>query len=94
MTELKATPGPWRESQVASDVMEIVGADYSTVCDLYFMDEHEIANCHLIAAAPELYEALDSCLFGYGASEGQTDLDDPNWRERARAALAKARGEQ
>lgn len=46
------------------------------------------ANAHLIAAVPELLEALEACL-DYGSMTGA------EWvKEKARAAIAKARGEQ
>ena len=49
-----------------------------------------LANAHLIAAAPELYEALETMLqfFYIPYSEGQKGAQD-----KARTALAKARGE-
>lgn len=47
------------------------------------------ANAHLIAAAPELYEALDLFIDWMNEEEGAHALCD-----KGRAALAKARGEQ
>lgn len=47
------------------------------------------ANAHLIAAAPELYEALAN-LLAVSEGEGGTRFDA---QDIARAALAKARGE-
>jgi hypothetical protein len=51
-----------------------------------FDHEQQLANAHLIAAAPDLYEALEYILT---ANDGEPDRFD-----RAHAALAKARGEQ
>ena len=47
-----------------------------------------VANAHLIAAAPEMYEVLDELLSYTGAAAYA--LDDEHIVERARAALAKA----
>ena len=47
---------------------------------------NEKANAHLIAAAPELYEALEAVV------ATDADGETPQWKA-ARAALAKARGE-
>ena len=54
----------------------------------------EKANAHLIAAAPELYEALDGLL---SELDSTPEIDLSSWgisTDDARAALAKARGEQ
>lgn len=51
------------------------------------------ANAHLIAAAPDLYEALEAVLRDVGAEKdfGFQDVDDIY--TKARAALTRARGE-
>jgi hypothetical protein len=64
------------------------------------------ANAHLIAAAPDLYAALEEML-KHGEHEGECDNGDGEFcacmlhlapsearAQKARAALAKARGEQ
>jgi len=51
-------------------------------------EQEQEANAHLIAAAPEMYEALDYLM---------ASLRTPAWNmavEKAAAALAKARGEE
>lgn len=62
------------------------GAEYDG--DRWHMDEQSQANAHLIAAAPELYEALDNIL---ELASWEPYMDDAIIK--ARAALAKARGE-
>jgi hypothetical protein len=47
----------------------------------------------LIAAAPEMYKALEECLERLGAYKS-TGMSFPITERRARAALAKARGEE
>lgn len=51
------------------------------------------ANANLIAAAPELFAALEELLSEWFDEEGTGTQDDP-FVAKARAALAKARGEQ
>ena len=50
------------------------------------------ANARLIAAAAELFEALEAALDEREQDHGRI-ADGPHWTVRARAALAKARGE-
>ena len=94
------TPGPWRietteRTQGDWKWREIVAAspddsDHVVLGEVfvdgsgYPFDNHAEANARLIAAAPELYEALELYL-NHGAMMA---------REKAEAALAKARGEQ
>lgn len=96
MSAPQFTPGPW----------EINGSDHGFVIAT---EGHSLAavwpeslrgrkfdakaNAFLIAAAPELYEALKWALENI---QGMIDEDDiPSFviRDQARAALAKARGE-
>jgi hypothetical protein len=76
--ETKFTPGPWKA--VFDDrKIYIEGIGVPT-------DKNEKANAHLIAAAPELYEALEALL--------SYKTDAPLYfQENGRAALKKARGE-
>ncbi len=79
------TPGPWRV-----DRPYIRGAGRAIASlESWHNEVEDAANAHLIAAAPELYEALVD-LIGFlfhGKKDRQTIL-------RATAALAKARGEE
>ncbi len=91
MSELKATPGPWHV-----DDHEIGAVMSGNICVARGKDAGrsigEIeANAHLIAASPELYEALSLLL---------ADIKDYEAWQRpchavdvAVAALARARGE-
>ena len=94
--ETKHTPGPWcLDGFNTSSVIKCVthkghhdakhlSGDYVNIarCD----GENWKANAHLIAAAPELYEVLSEAMERGGLI--QMCLYD-----KARAALAKARGE-
>lgn len=95
MKQPKWTPGPWgnvihgeRESRVgANTLLAIV---YSTA----FRDqENQMANAHLIAAAPDLYAALEA-VEEWWLTDMMHKMDGaPACIFMARAALAKARGE-
>ena len=73
------TPGPWSTtgSMIQSEYKTFGGVFVAQVVD-HASGEH-IANARLIAAAPELLEALQSVLAG----------DDDHWQV-AEAAVAKA----
>ena len=83
----KFTPGPW---SVCADRAYVDGPDGKVVahCCYERHPSEEYANADLIAAAPDLYEALEA--FIAGADTGYISVDVDKF---ARAALARARGE-
>ena len=98
MTERKWTPGPW----YVSNMSEIFHGDDCNLADCWSVhadiDEDECeANAHLIAAAPDMYDALESAeesiatfigVHGYPTDSGAGEI-----LRQVSAALAKARGE-
>lgn len=89
----KHTPGPWRpkngtvlansyEGTHCSDA-DIAGYGAPLVCESIRTD----ANARLIAAAPDLLEALKAMLDYYGSHTARVECQD-----MARAAIAKAEG--
>ena len=90
------TPGPWKLGQYLGSPRQFVihmdvgdkgrGLDVAFT-SAAFGNNETIANARLIAAAPDLLEALKRCKFD---SLNMT-LED---REFCRAAIAKATGEQ
>ena len=104
MTE-KFTPGPWTKMN-ATDVFEGYWngrqvADCMVDNDINYPQQK--ANAALIAAAPELYEALEKlindlpdCTIDW-ARDGMGNTNANcivNSRDKGKAALAKARGEE
>lgn len=90
MSEGERSPGPWR----AGDGGKIWGADGIRVCTLY---RKLPANARLIAAAPELVEALEALVAGVGelacASSRQCNTTAADVAaERAEALLARVKG--
>ena len=93
MSETKFTPGPWKMYRngyvLSEETGERVCTPHSTLPEASKVSDHIKdlkANARLIAAAPELYEALEDASdlldrMGYLSSE-------------FREVLAKARGEQ
>ena len=60
-----------------------------------FLDGEETANAHLIAAAPDMYEALKGLCIAYNMDEHSIILNqDPEYWERTFKALAKAEGRE
>lgn len=99
------TPGPW-DKIVRMEGYTAVGANalIARVFSPTFRDiKTETANAHLIAAAPELYAALEEisdALEGAKAADPEASIEffedveiEAGWRKRLKDALAKARGE-
>lgn len=94
----KHTPGPWAINEILrqySGKLEIQSGDTHiasvTVGKKGITPEQE-ANANLISAAPELLEALD-LLFSHKVVNTPGGGISAEAREKARAAIAKARGE-
>lgn len=95
MAKTKFTPGPWSIFGPLSDKYDPayrVSAERTlsltvSACPDGFVQGENKANAHLIAAAPELYEALELLLSAQGQMEEKAI-------KMAKVALAKARGEE
>lgn len=93
------TKGPWFINDTYSTFLEISGNDEIDVCQVeadydelnqcYMANNENKANAHLIASAPDLYEALESMCYFMSWKYG----DEDQFVTVARKALAKARGE-
>lgn len=83
------TPGPWEPVTGGMDAL-VRCPDGRTfnIGDAIYHGQESKANANLIAAAPDLLVALEECLEGSGYGWISTAVE-----ERARAAIAKARGE-
>lgn len=115
MSEIKFTPGPWK-STFGIGKKRGVRSRAGFICFLTDVNhysgqderyENELiewkANADLIAAAPEMYEALEAAmkiLPLWQASTNPFDYDNPSegsalvmMEEKFKQALAKARGE-
>ena len=93
----KFTPGPWFitgnmtryiEARIGGGLIQEVAACGPTEADNGY-GEQQMANARLIAAAPELLEALEYMLETNESGDNAGDQA----RAQARAAIAKARGE-
>ena len=97
MSNAKHAPGPWtaqRLAIVASD-RSFVGRVYPWCADPQDAECAE-ANARLIAAAPELLEALEETLtagINWYETATKSDASELGFVVRARAAIAKAKGE-
>lgn len=92
MIERKFTPGPWMLSGRTVYALNDQGFNRfsAQVQDAHTSAVELEANARLIAAAPELLEALEALTANYADVEpgGSKNVD------KARAAIAKATGEQ
>jgi len=92
MSETKFTPGRWQWVGIGDEIyVETEHTKYIASLKQYgySSEETQEANAHLIAAAPELYEALEKCA---EVLQNFVGFSHPYIKE-ANAALAKARGE-
>ena len=87
----KFTKGPW-VADVDCHGTVFVGCDEHPIADVTFIgNEGSLANGRLIAAAPELYEALQEMTeLAEGPTGGVSILQKKTILFKARAALAKA----
>ena len=88
----KHTPGPWTSYSVSTDTSRRVGPPKYAVAEIKPTGRHQedAANANLIAAAPDLLEALRDILFNSVHGNGL----DAHYKaqDRARAVIAKAEG--
>jgi hypothetical protein len=96
----KHTPAPWIIRDVPWHATDIITEDLLYVCQVYGHKNKSgpmTANARLIAAAPELLQALLNLVGTMCAADGsdmEADLDAIDARVAdARAAIAKATGE-
>lgn len=94
----KHTPGPWHRNVPPARKYCVVFSGRNTHVAAVKSDgltDSEIeANCNLIAAAPDLLEALEVILRKYEAQADYAEIDtDGESVAKANAAIAKARGE-
>lgn len=105
---MKHTPGPWRITRNPADhpmPAQISGQFHPDtghrghVCNVFVHEDNrdstERANARLIAAAPEMLEALNEALFAMGYAGANANIKHPQRRqwEMARNAIIKALGE-
>ena len=88
MSKATHTPGPWQNPDDSDAI--VTESDWTVhIATVWNNDKvtttEETANARLIAAAPDLLAALES--FGVLACT-------PEWDEKRRAAVAKAKGEE
>lgn len=91
--ETKHTPGKWNivESNKIDEEAHIQ-TDLKSICRMWIqMDSQDMANARLIAAAPDLLEALKALVADLKPYMGQGRMDDKI--RNAIAAIAKATGE-
>lgn len=95
MSKTKFTPGPWEAQGLYIMFTNADTKQFDWVAKVErFADKYkheEAANAALIAAAPELYEALESIV------DVAKNLDEIRWSDIEHIilpALAKARGEK
>jgi hypothetical protein len=100
MSKSKHSPAPWRSvlsDSIAGDDTDAtwIQCDDHSIAELICPADEMEANANLIAAAPDLLAALEECVRELVSWEMDPETDtaaEP--LNMARAALAKAKGEQ
>ena len=95
------TPGPWEVQQPGTITLSVAAENKTyPICIVYkylFVDQEAMANANLIAAAPELLEALDRLLAATVDEDLKYGISLTEQEQEARAfaleAIAKAVGE-
>lgn len=98
MVEHKFTPGPW--AHINPDGFTVrhpqVYSDTGPVCNATWLGDGRIdelrANARLIAAAPDMFHALNLALEYWQDRQQRYRNRSPVWVQEARAAIAKATG--
>lgn len=91
----KHTPGPW---EVRKNEPWVIAKAYGNMKSVVHLNlpieqsEEQRANARLIAAAPDLLEALELMLDRFRDTEGSHGQWEEEATENARAAIAKATG--
>lgn len=91
-SDTKFTPGPWSQGSRNRDCVWLQGKKepgYGMGDEFDWIDCNSEANACLIAAAPELYEALEGLRLLYETDEGCRSTPE---YVAALSALSKARG--
>lgn len=91
MSETKHTPGPWyveqgHEMKDNGTYWQVHDGHDAICCNQFCYADNSESNAHLIAAAPELLEALKETL------DVATRSEVGEFADRARVAIAKADG--
>lgn len=88
---VKHTPGPWSVAPGKNDMEPVIiqgdPGDPWFIATLHDMEKQTQANARLIAAAPDLLEALEAVLFAGWCGESSPITDN------VRRVIAKARGQ-
>jgi hypothetical protein len=92
------TPAPWSDSGHDGKENLIVESGYGSICAVWRVNGYgcQVADARLIAAAPEMLEALRACVKDMEGLLGLSDFGNPTEEDFplaiARAAIAKAEG--
>ena len=90
MSTTKHTPGPWRIE--SGPYYRAIRVDFEVIADMRQIGRSfNESNARLIAAAPDLLDALENVIESWGL--GLLPHEDSEALDQARAAITKAKGE-
>jgi len=92
MSDIKFTPGPWEAVGGCMNAIAPMGSKLAIAECWYRGDwDNTRANARLIAAAPDMYEALGDLIECIDPDTGNGFISKVEWHN-ARTAIAKAEG--
>lgn len=91
----KPTPGPWTVREVRGQ--HAFAIDFNEDQEQVVEWVYEEADAHLISAAPDLLEAMEQLfeigqIFASAIEKNHPSADFESWSEKAKSAIAKAKG--
>jgi len=95
------TPSPWKAKEQWGYIK--IHSEEEGICSIHGLDENSQSKARLIASAPDLLSAVDSCLEIMIRAVGErlpinrgTECEETDWQtaiRKAKEAIRKAKGE-
>jgi hypothetical protein len=90
----KHTPGPWKVDKVDNAHCYIIAKNGTLLAKVWLEDnDFNNANAHLVAAAPDMLEALEAALSYWDQDRASQQIRLADVERILKSAIAKAKGE-
>ena len=93
---MRPTEGKWKSQKDSINSIEVIDRDCSQIAvlmlDEAIVEDEQFANARLIAAAPELLEALKQLLEACYIADANEEFIDGSFLDEAKSTIVKAEG--